>query len=273
MGYATTTEIVSAERAEQIRAMPRPRYIFGPAPSFGSRLLSEAVQHWNDTEAGRYEDARSEEALMHKPVSEHSHRDGFNVDDYGTGTAHIVPIVDPKSVVTATKKVKLTVPGEVADGLRRDYPWDAMQKVRNLLHEQFTPETLGKVEVVSLPAVRKPVAKATDGKAVTRYVITTAEDVYHVSSRIRAAFKEAHESQAAARAAAIELLTEHDTLPALSVEAVVGRMTEDGTFSKELVSIARPVPAEAVITVAVTTHTVKPNPKIDRYEVTFWYHH
>lgn len=275
MGYATTTEIITADAAERLRTEKTAQRSFGygHVDSFASRLLRAAVSNWRQNEAGRFEDARSYGAELHQPVAKEVRGRGVDWDAMSVEDAHIIPIAASESVTTVTKKMKLTVPGELADKLRSKNSWGAQHQVRELLEKQIPTRTLGTVEVLSVPSPRKPQAKATEGKAVTRYVITATENIVSALPAVRAALKGKYDTQAEARSVALALLTEHDTLPALQVEAVVGRVTEDGTFSKALVTVARPTAPEAVITVNVTTHTVKVNPKIDSYEVTFWYHH
>lgn len=273
MGYASTTRTITAARAEQLRAEPRKADYWGRTQTFESKLVDEAVSEWRDQEANRWDSSSAFGYEMVKPMAEGIRDRGIDWDRADVDTAYITPIVAASSVSTVTKKVKVTVPGDVADRLRAPYPHNALEQVRKLLLAQYPANTLGDIEVVSVPAPRKPQAKATEGKAVTKYFIRGAESGWVGDRTLAEALKKPYDSQAEARSAAVDLLTARDTLPALSVEAVVLREAEDGTLSKSLVTIARPTPAEATVTVAVTTHTVKPNAKIDHYEVTFWYHH
>lgn len=271
MGYATTTEAITTERAEQLRAEPQERRLHFGVRTFEEKLISEAVSVWRDEEAGRHDDERVGSVQMHKPVAAQCRH--LDLDGWSTECAHVVPVVAPESVSTVTKKVKVVIPGDVADKLRASHHWDALDAVRQILSAQFPVGVLGKIEVISVPAPRKPAARATEGKAVTRYKIRPSEHVVSRDKAVHAALNASYSSQAEARSVALDLLTENDTFPEMTVEAVVGRVTDSGEFSPALVTIARPTPAEATITVNITTHTVKPNPKIDRYEVTFWFHH
>lgn len=271
MGYATATEKITFERAQQLRT-ERAEGAFGRALSFEAELLDEAIAVWTRDEAGRWEDPRSDVARMHAPVAPGA-LGGLIDEGHSVGEAHIIPVATAGSVKTVTRKVKVTVPGALADRLRNRDDWAAKSALRDVLHVQIPGNVLGDITVVTTPAARKPVAKATDGKAVTRYRIRPTA---HVSSRdgaVHAALNASYPSQAEARTAALELLTTHTTLPDLTVEAFVAREGEDGALSPALVMISRPTPDEATVTVDVTTHTVKPNPTIDHYDVTFWYHH
>ena len=272
MGYAETIETITAAHAEKLRAQPQTRNRFyGGYETFESRLISAAVDEWENGDHDRNGSANTGAGVMLAPAA--AELAGRLLDYDSPNESYILPIAAPESVTTKTKTVKVAVPGELVEKLRANNPWQAKSRLRELLHQEYPKTVLGAVEIVSMPAARKPQAKATEGTAVTRYKIVAAEKFYTGDESIHAAFLALHVTQAEARAAAIALLSEHDSLPDLGVEAVVGRIAEDGTFSKTLVTIARPVAEEAVITLKVTTHTVAAKPKIDSYQVMFWYHH
>lgn len=141
-----------------------------------------------------------------------------------------------------------------------------------MVRAQVEPGTLGTIAIAAWPTARKPVAKATEGKAITRYVLTCEKFGHRMPYELSAALKATYASQAEARQAGIDLMSKHRVILALSVEAKVVRVSDDAEASA-LVTIARPVPETATMTLEVTTHTVKPNPKIESYSVVFWYHH
>lgn len=273
MGYASTVETISAEHAEKLRTAPQTRHRFyGGYETFESRLVDAAVAEWESGDHDRNGEADPGAAKMLAPAAAERANYALDEREDQPGTALILPIAAPESVTTVTKTVKLTVSGDIAGKLRVQGNWWAPSEVRRMLDEMF-PGTLGAYEIVSVPALRKPQAKATEGTAVTRYKVVTSEKFYTPNESIHDAFRVLHNTQAEARAAAVTLLTEHDMLPALGVEAVVGRLGEDGTFSKTLVTIDRPVAPEVTITVKVTTHVVAPKPNIAEYRVLFMYHH
>ena len=269
MGYASTVESISAEHAERLRAQTSSRTQFGGPDTFAMKVTRAAVSLWSDREYG-HGDPRAYEAEMYPPVA-----DGVGLpydDDLSVETGHVFPVAAPASVATKTRKIKVNVPGQLADRLRRD-AWGAMHELRQILITQLPVNTLGAFEVVAVPAARKPQAKVAEGKTATRYVLKPVERVSIGDPKVHAVVTTMFESQAAARAAALDLLGEHDDLPAFTVEGVVGRVTDEGKFSPTLLTVSRPVLPEVAITVQVTTHEVKPNPAIERYDVLFWYHH
>lgn len=274
MGYGSTIETITAEHAERLRTAPQTRHAFhGGYETFESRLLSAAISEWRSGDHDHNGDPDpGDDAVMLAPSASALTGDAFDAREHRRDTAYIVPVADPESVTTVTKTVKLTVPGDIASKLRARGNWWAPSEVHRLLEEMF-PGTLGAYEIVSIPALRKPQAKATGGTAVTRYKVVASEKFYTDDEGVHEVFRQTHATQAEARAAAVALLTERAELPALGVEAVVGRLDEDGVFSKTLVVIDRPSAPEVTITVKVTTHTVAVKPKITEYKVMFMYHH
>lgn len=272
MGYAETIETITAEQAELLRAQPQRRHNFyGGYETFESRLINAAVSEWESGDHDRNGSPNTGPGVMLTAAA--AEVAGRALDFSNPDESYILPIAAPESVTTTTKRVKLTVPGELVEKLRSSRSWEAKDRLREILHQEFPKGILGAVEIVSMPAVRKPQAKATAGTAVTRYKVAAAEKFYTADESIHAALRVLHSTQAEARAAAVELLSQYDTLPDLGVEAVVGRLDENGAFTKTLVTIARPVSKEVTLTVKVTTHTVAAKPKIAEYRVLFWYHH
>jgi len=264
---------VSAERAEGLRAAASDRWLRVP---FEERILNEAVTIW-ERDSSAYEHADPRPAKMTEPVAEQNlgrylayldHLAQEQEEDW----SFVTPVAAPDSVVTKTSTVKVTLDrGMIAKLRTRRFGAEA--DLRRILHGQFPPHVLGDVEVVSLPAARKPVAAATEGKAKTVYVIKLVEDTWGLAPGVHNALNADYPSQAEARQKAVALLTEHPELPGLHIEAAVVREREGGQRSRALVTVTRPEPAEASVTLRVTTHTVKPNPTVGVYHVAFLYKH
>jgi hypothetical protein len=277
MGYADTEQVISVERAEQLRdkvkTAPHTRWSFG-RQTWEDAMVSEAVGIWRDEEANRYDGERAGEPRLLTAVPEEVlgwYIDSVTHDESFIANSYITPVVSEASVATKTRTVKVKVSGDVIAKLRRG-SYHGQAELRKLLHSDFPVTELGKIEVVTLPAPRKPAASATAGKAKTVYRIRGVENHFTNLQSIHAALNKSYDSQADARAAAIDLMSEHEDLPDMRIEAVVVREQEDGKLSPSLVTIARPV-ADGTVTVQVTTHTVKPSPKLKNYRVRFAYHH
>ncbi|SDH49765.1 hypothetical protein [Microbacterium sp. 77mftsu3.1] len=270
MGSTSTTVAISTERAGEVRAQRVP-HAWGSAASFESKLVDEAIAQWS-TRKDAYDDAVVESIELHSAVAEAVRERGIDWDAEPAYAAHVFPIASADSVVTQTQTVKLTVPGHLLTTLHAGEGYGTYE-IRGLLTEMFPASTLGDVTVVTLPKRSKPVAKATEGKAVTRYRIVPIDPIRAHIPAAQYALNATYSSQSEARTVAVDLLTAHPALPNLAVEAVIVREREGGKLSKALVTVTRPVPEDVQIGVKVTTHTVKPNATIERYEVTFGIHY
>ena len=279
MGYFDATQVISVERAEQLRkdAVQAPRdrgyFYLGRSQMWEDLMVSEAVQQWRDTEASRHEDQRAGAPKLAPVLAEqvsglyYAHVG----DTEGWDHSLIRPIAATGSVVTKTRTVKVKVDGPTI-ALLRVGGYLGIEKLRTLLHSDFPVTELGDIEVVSLPVPRKPVASATAGKARTVYLIKADAQVNTRNAEVHKALNAAYDSQSEARQTAIDLMVEYDELPDLHIKATVVREQEDGKLNGQLVTITRPV-VEGTVTVRVTTHTVKPDPKLSHYLVSFSYHH
>ena len=269
MGSSTTTVHVTAATADKLRvqapATPRDRWSY--RPSFEDLLLTEAVQTWRDEEANRHDSPRGGAPLMLAPVAPALRAYQFDAAfDENLDRSIIQPIVSDDSVVTKTRTVTVEVRGELIAGLRRG-DWDAQRQLRAELLAVAPASELGDVKVLALPAPRKPVAQATEGKAQTKYRITGVSHSYN--REVNAILNQRFDSMSQARQVAVALMDQHPELPDLSIE---GEILRDSEAGRKLVTVTRPT-VDGKVKVEVTTHTVKAKQTIVGYDVTFWYHH
>jgi len=181
------------------------------------------------------------------------------IDDLNSA-AVIIPVFREEDTITTVEKIKVTFTGQELTKLHQDnYTEDlVINKVEAIIG-------VGKVESVQsfkLPAKRKPVATATEGKAVTKYEV--AGDYGHIVAQ-------GFDSQADARAAALKLMEKETKYGALYVRAHIEREGEGGGLN--LVSISRPVPESVEIEVKANVVTAKPNAKIDKFFVAITVYH
>lgn len=234
MGYATV--------GTYLHATPR-------TPRRADQILLAAEEQWREKERWNlYETSTLGIPKTLPMTSKAAAALSFDPDTVSSGTSIIVPYTD--DVITKTETVKLTVTPDELAMLRRGvtYPFTDRQAFGTHVTE---------VEVVSLPKVRAPRAEATDGKAVTKYVVIGAG-----RELARA------DSQAEARQKAIEMMKANENISALSVEARVTR--EDGNVA--LVTITRPVPEESTVTFKVTKVMPKLGAELTGYYVAFITH-
>lgn len=211
-------------------------------------ILTEGIHRWHIDEASRYDSARGGYPEM-KPVSSRA-ASGSAIREGDVHSEHsvIVPVTDEFSEKTKNVRVEVTA-SELAQ-LRKGYTWELREEGR------FGPHVTN-VEIVALPKPRAPKAEATEGKAVTKYVVNGA-------SRLPE-----YDSQAEARAAAVEFMKAHPECSELSVSAIIRR----DTGKTALVRITRPEPELSTVTFAVTTQTPKPGARVVGYLIAFDYHH
>lgn len=173
----------------------------------------------------------------------------------------IIPVVADADVITTTKKVRVTLPAADIAKLRQIKWWanaTVAKQVGGYMHAA-TP--------VKLPATRKPIATATEGKTVTRYavVVSTAHGEYeYKDSKGNTLFN----SQSEARQVALEVAEKKEG-SFISIHVVGKVVREDGNQS--LVVITQPE-KDGVVEYEVTTKTVKPNAKVDGWMVFYDYH-
>lgn len=218
-------------------------------PRYADEILLAADKKWREEERWNlYETSNLGIPKTLPMTSKAAAARSFDPDSVNSGTSVIVPYTE--DVTTETETVKRAVTPEELAMLRKDvtYPFTDRQV--------FGPHVT-EVEVISLPKVRAPRAEATNGKAVTKYVVIGAGRELATA-----------DSQAEARQKAIEMMKANERISSLSVEARVTR--EDGNVA--LVTISRPVPEESVVTFKVTKVIPKPGAELTGYYVTFSVH-
>jgi hypothetical protein len=179
------------------------------------------------------------------------------IDDLSSG-AIIIPVFREEDITMTVEKIKVTFTGQELTKLYQDnYSEDLIiNKVEAIVG-------VGKVESVQnfkLPAKRKPVATATEGKAVTKYEI--AGDYGNIVAQ-------GFDSQADARAAALKLMEKETKHAALYVRAHIEREGDE----LNLVTISRPVPESIEIEVKANIATAKPNAKLGKFFVAYTVYH
>lgn len=180
--------------------------------------------------------------------------------------SYLIPIVADSDSVTTTKThtVPLTkkqldsLRGMVSRGRTNDYT------LTNYVKSLFGLDVVD-WSVASLPTARKAVATATEGKAVTTYQVVSFTP-WEGSPQLQIVAEK--ESQAEARATALELMNADATYHRLAVRAKVNR--ESG--EEDLVTITRPVPEESNVKLNITMTTVKPEATVVSYRFLFDYH-
>lgn len=174
--------------------------ITSSTPRHADQILLAADEKWREEERWNlYETSNLGIPETLPMTSKAAAARSFAPDLVNIGTSAVVPYTE--EVITKTETVKLTVTPEELAMLRKDvtYPFTDRQA--------FGPHVT-QVEVISLPKVRAPRAEATDGKAVTKYVVISA------GRELASA-----DTQAEARQKAIEMMKADERISKLSVEA------------------------------------------------------
>lgn len=266
MGHSTAVMTVSIDTANEIRqnlAANKMRHSsWYSRPTFTSELVRAAVADWRDDPDMDRGDSRSGSGSFAPMLSARA-ADWYIATHHGlvVDESVVIPVAADKDVIVKSQDVRVEVDAALLTKLRSgDYT--GMDKLREQLYATYG-DALVTVELAKLPAARKPKAAATEGKAVTKY------DVVGIQTWGQKYVLATEDSQSEARATAIRLMTENDKLAELTVEARIVR--ENG--SPALVTITRPEPETAAITVRVTTHKVREGAEPIHYVVAFDYHH
>jgi hypothetical protein len=219
-----------------------------------SAIFGEACDRWS-AEAGYDSDIRSYSATFRPAITHAQHSFIVNSDsaDYFDDIAPVYPIVAAKSSKTLQKKLAVTG-AQLAE--LRAYKFSGYQ-LTELARAEFGP-TVVLAELVTAPALRAPVAKTTEGKMVTSYLVIR-------DNRAVKSFATAAE----ARASALQIMKDdvEGTIRELVVRATV---TREGN-SDNLIVISRPQ-VDATLTVKVTFE-IPDETKIESYVVGIHYHH
>lgn len=173
----------------------------------------------------------------------------------------IVPIAAECDVIITQREI---VVGVAAQALKYTRP---AHKAAHLL-PPLLRGGLGRINKVTPVKLRKPVAKATEGKLVTEYYLVDHLGV--PAERLRSGEPTTYESLAAARAAGIKLLEERPSSLELEVRARSARHSSEGR-SLALATISRPE-TDVRITIDFEEHIVKPGAQPERYMVMFDVH-
>jgi hypothetical protein len=211
-------------------------------------ILHAGIAEWSDTLSDRHDSPEPGYVTMRELNSREAAGYSIGPDDVHSGASVVVPVTT--STITKTRNVKHTVTAEELKLLRRGVVYPYFDK------QTFGPHVT-KIEVVALPKVRAPKAEATEGASVTKYVVIGAGSVYATGN-----------TQAEARAKAIELMKNKENISSLSIEARITRA--DG--NPALVRITRPEPETSTVTLRVKTVEPKPGAKTEGYLVAFSYH-
>ena len=272
MGHATAHIEFAADEAEQIRQSIPPRTARWEYPrTFESAMVDAAVQKWRDDEAGRWSDARAGSGFLAPIMSEQALSWYTSEDDTHSRIVMesvVIPVAAQDDVIVKTVKVRVRV--DAAQLAQARAAFVAARSSR--AHVPFPLRSLamehapsGAVEMViaAVPAARKPVAVATEGKSVTRYEVVGPAGF----AGRRVDGEDA--TQAGARALAVKLMSDDQTITSLDIRGRVVRDSGDDA----LVNVTRPAAENATVTVEFTTHAVKPNAQPVKYVVVFDYHH
>lgn len=240
-------------------------------------LLRAAVDQWYDEEAGRYDDARPGNPKMYPVMTEHQRTRLFNYSEYGLvrdGQSAIFPIIAESDFIKKTRKIRVTVPGSVIDGLQKGNLATGVVPLNDIVLKQ-EGDSVDTIDVVKLPAKRKPVAVTTEGKTVTLYKIVGVFNDSPYASNNEYVLAESISSQAEARSKAIEAAAAGVTrnfrgaFDAIEVRPYQIRDTGDSA----VVRVTIPVSESGTVEVAVTYATPKKNAEIIGWNVYFDYHH
>ncbi len=250
----------------------------GPMPV--KDILSDSLSRFRDEYGYNYSPSAYTAYLLTKEVpTENEARqliDALNINSNSNA-----PVVAYTNDYTeTTKKVTLELTREQIEAIQReqaraDYatksrvksnfnyvpaPYNWVGLYDNETDKSIFAPNVVKATVVSVPKVRAAIAKATEGKIVTRYVIIA-------DGREE---KNDYDTLAEARSEAIRQLNMPDNarFSKLTIEA----RTRRDTGQAMLVEVARNTPESAKVTFEVTIQTAKPNGKIAGYLVAYDYH-
>lgn len=232
-------------------------------------ILNEAVRNWIDNEADRYDDSRAGRAVMTAPMTQVHMNRFLEENQVNDSVSYVIPQVAPENIVTSSRKVKLTLNSVMLDKVMRNdlnYNSGFMQ----LLVKEFGNE-INSFKVLKTPAKRKAVAVTTEGKMKIVYT------VYGVADGQLHRVTEGFDSQAAARAAAIEIANSDDPKYTCrgrfygAFEVHPSMLRESG--EKAVVRVTNPVSESGTVELQIEFKKIKPNAKITHYVAVFDYHH
>jgi hypothetical protein len=222
-------------------------------------LLSEAVSDWYDNDNfGRGNSNEGYGVRTDVMTAFAAHRYIEANHSQVANDSVVIPIISEEDEVITTKKVKMTVSASAVKAVQNGYPeYESEQRAVEAYGLNVTS-----AEIVKVPAIRKAVAAATEGKSLTLYRIISHGNI----------IAKGFESQASARAEAIRLVNSDAPSEKRYTDLTVGAYVIREGGNDALVTISRPVPTEVEVDVLVKFTTIKPGAKASRYMVAFDYH-
>ena len=269
MGHSTATAEFTADGVKRIRENESSAVI-----SYGYRsdsLVDAAVRQWRDSDDG-YGDPNVGNVIT-LPISAPAVRSRALDEAMAAGHTFIQPFTSEQDVVRrkVTVKVVSAEAAELAE-LRTKVgknfngaPWDAPATAKAIEPHMGEFESM---TVVSVTAPRKPVARATAGKMVTKHQVVKPSRFRSGQDDVLAV----RDSMADARQAALDLMTADASIADLAVKAVQVRATDDGATNAALLTVTRPE-TNSVITLEVTLATPKAGAEPATYLVGFDVHY
>lgn len=254
MGHTTVTQSVPADTPID----SQPSTLFARNPSRAMRLADAAIGDWYNS-GESFGDSVSSYNASFTPITsdELSQREAHKAR---SDASIVVPVAAPKDVVAKTKKIQVEVNTDEAASVAQ-YKFSAIE-----ILERNGIMNAASIESVTAPRPLNPVAKATEGKLVTKYTLA-GRGGQHVGVAGRS-----FSSLAEARAAGVEMMKQHATISRLEVRSFQVRETADGTENGAVATITRPEQT-VKLTVTYVEHTVKPGAQPVSYLVGFDVHH
>lgn len=273
MGHSTATIVVKKENVAPAESRANTYSTWMPfRNSLEERILSAALQIWHQEEADRHDSQNAGDAKLMPPMPEELAI--RHIDDMVTARGYnhlispVIPLVDSRDYEKKEKKISIVLD----DAEWREYVkgngYEIMpKKIAELMPEQkdmvlsFSIDgQKGYVSALSTGWTLKSVveADASGGKAKT---------VYQLVADGKAGTKE-YDSQALARAAAVQLVKTHPDV--LEIDVVAKVVREDNTALVKVRRVVRSATAKVTVTyVKMKTAT----PRTDGWLVGFDYHH
>lgn len=252
MGTETAEILIDVATAERIRRGTR-------AGAFAADMAHEAIMQWEPER--RSASARVKNPAV-APAQSWVTARGFIDNGRVPGQCVVFPVAHPDDVEVTTVKVKVPVTAKQLSSINAGHVL-SMEILDSLRAEHGY--TFVSAKAVKAPASLKPKARATDGAITTVYDVVCQGWNRDVTVATKPTL-------AAARAEAISIMEDDPEIPALAVRGRITRVADTYQSTPDLVTIERPAPARAQVTVEVTLHTAKAGARVTEYIVAFDYH-
>lgn len=220
-------------------------------------ILREAVAGWYANEADRYDDARVGTPFVTPLTTPNAHAKSNSWGDVSEATSLIVPICADAVETSKIYTFNLSA-DELAVFGGKGREWEIEEVVREHLPADVRSRMTA-CSVMKKPAARKPVARTTEGRPKTVYRL--------VDSRGALFTREAYDSIARAKAAALKIASEPEFSGKITVRASVIRENGDDV----LAVVERPIPEHGNVKVKVSFERPS-TPTVDHFIVMFDYH-